>query len=77
MASSVSLSSESRSLPDPAKGRSAKDKTGKTSKRGARKQATSPRLDGGKPHNQKPGQAHSTTPSEGGRPPDSVQSTMG
>lgn len=72
---SSQLPGEGRPISEPTKGRAGKDKSGKTSKRGGRKQTASPNVDGVKPHNQKSGQAHSAVSSERGRVSDPVPSS--
>ena len=64
---SSQLPAEGRPISEPTRGRAGKDKSGKASKRGGRKQTASPNMDGVKPHNQKSGQAHSAVSSERGR----------
>ena len=68
---------EGKPVSEPTRARSGKEKSGKASKRGGRKQTASPNMDGGKPHNQRPGQAHSAASSEGGRALEAAQSAAG
>lgn len=72
---SSQLPAEGRPISEPTRGRAGKDKLGKASKRGGRKQTASPNMDGVKPHNQKSGQAHSTVSSERGRVSEPVPSS--